>query len=79
MPKFMQSLGEETYQRLATEAKARDVIVPDWLKTIPAAPTLQTAFAKPIIQPTSPLLTHTGITETTRRPFLSTAIGRGRP
>ncbi|MBO0889093.1 hypothetical protein J2P12_08350 [Candidatus Bathyarchaeota archaeon] len=86
MPKFMQSLGAETYRRLATEAKARDVtvqslirtvIVPDWLKAAPTAPSLQTALSKPIIQPTTPLLTHTGIvTEPARRPFLTSTIGR---
>ncbi len=88
MPKFMQSLGAETYQRLATEAKARDVtvqslirtvIVPDWLKAVPTATSIHSAIGKPIMQPTS-LLSHTGIvTEPTRRPYLNATIGRGRP
>ena len=89
MPKFMQSLGIETYHRLLTEAKARDVtvqslirtvIVPEWLNTAPAVkPSIQTTMAKPIAQP-GPFISHAGIvTETTRRPFLNSTIGRGRP
>ena len=89
MPKFMQSLGMETYHRLITEAKARDVtvqslirtvIVPDWLKTVPTSQTgIQTTTAKPTIQ-SGTLISHAGIlTETTRRPFLNATVGRGRP
>ncbi len=89
MPKFMQSLGAETYERLIAEAKVRDVtvqslirtvIVPDWLK---AAPTVRVGIqtpteTKPLTQPTS-FLTQTGfMTQQTRRPFLNT-VGRGRP
>src|SRR5207247_9696876 len=61
MPKFMQSLGIETYHRLLTEAKARDVtvqslirtvIVPEWLNTAPGMkPSIQTTIASPIAQP----------------------------
>src|SRR5947207_1523661 len=80
MPKFMQSLGIETYHRLLTEAKARDVtvqslirtvIVPEWLNTAPAMkPSIQTTIARPIAQPGT-FISHAGIlTETTRRPFL---------
>lgn len=83
MPKFMQSLGPETYQRLALEAKIRDVtvqslirtiIVPDWLRK---ASTPIEPLTKPAIQPT-PILSRTGLfTETTRRPLLNT-VGRIR-
>lgn len=88
MPKFMQSLGIETYHRLVTEAKARDVtvqslirtvIVPDWLKTVPGQIGIQTTMAKPTTQ-SGALISHAGIlTETTRRPFLNATVGRGRP
>jgi len=89
MPKFMQSLGIETYHRLVTEAKARDVtvqslirtvIVPEWLNTAPAVkPSIQTTIARPIAQPGT-FISHAGIlTETTRRPFLNSTIGRGKP
>ena len=89
MPKFMQSLGAETYERLIAEAKVRDVtvqslirtvIVPDWLK---ASPTVRVGIQTPTetkltAQPTS-LLSQTGfMTQQTRRPFLNT-VGRGRP
>jgi hypothetical protein len=88
MPKFMQSLGAETYQRLLTEAKLRDVtvqslirtvIVPDWLKAEPIARMNVLPEAKQLVQPTT-FLSNTGIvTETTRRPFLNSTVGRGRP
>ncbi len=90
MPKFMQSLGTETYERLLAEAKVRDVtvqslirtvIVPDWLKASPTTHVgIQTTTeTKPTPQPTS-LLAQTGfVTQQTRRPFLNTTIGRGRP
>ena len=84
MPKFMQSLGEENYHRLLTEAKARDVtvqalirtiVVPDWLK---AAPTGQAHIQSTIAQHTN-LLARTGIlTEQARRPFLNTTLSRAR-
>ena len=88
MPKFMQSLGPESYQRLALEAKTRDVtvqslirtvIVPEWLKALPASQTSsQTATLKPILQQPT-LLSRTGlVTRETGRTFLST-IGRGKP
>ena len=86
MPKFMQSLGPETYQRLAIEAKMRDVtvqslirtiIVPDWIRKTSATAPIE-PLTKPAIQPT-PILSRTGlITETTRRPLLNT-VGRIRP
>jgi hypothetical protein len=89
MPKFMQSLGPETYQRLLTEAKVRDVtvqslirtvIVPDWLKESPAirAGIETRSETKSIAQPTS-LFSQTGILAQTRKPFLNTSVGRGRP
>ncbi len=88
MPKFMQSLGAETYHRLVMEAKARDVtvqslirtvIVPDWLKAIPAATSIQTPISRPMIQPNA-LVNHTGIvTEPARRPLIHATVGRGRP
>jgi hypothetical protein len=84
MPKFMQSLGEENYHRLLAEAKARDVtvqalirtiVVPDWLKAVPAG---QANIQNTLAQPTS-LLARTGIlTEQARRPFLNTTLGRAR-
>src|SRR5438876_7859441 len=84
MPKFMQSLGEESYHRLLAEAKARDVtvqalirtiVIPDWLK---AVPTGQTNIQNTLARPTS-LLARTGIlTEQTRRPLLNTTMGRAR-
>jgi hypothetical protein len=84
MPKFMQSLGEENYHRLLSEAKARDVtvqalirtiVVPDWLKAAPAG---QANIQNIMAQPTS-LLTRTGIlTEQARRPFLNATIGRAK-
>ena len=83
MPKFMQSLGPETYQRLAIEAKIRDVtvqslirtiIVPDWLRKTTTATPIE-PLSKPAIQRT-PILSSTGLmTETTRRPLLN-AVGR---
>jgi hypothetical protein len=89
MPKFMQSLGTETYHRLLMEAKARDVtvqslirtiVVPDWLRTAPAVQaSIQTTALKPTTQ-SGTLISHTGIlTEPTRRPFLNATIGRGKP
>jgi hypothetical protein len=89
MPKFMQSLGTETYQRLLTEAKVRDVtiqslirtvIVPDWLKASPTTRAgIETpAETRPIAHPTT-LLSQTGILAQTRKPFLNTTVGRGRP
>jgi hypothetical protein len=85
MPKFMQSLGAETYQRLVTEAKVRDVtvqslirtiIVPDWLKAAPMARIGVQTEAKQLVQPTT-LLSQTGITtETTRRHLLNSTVGR---
>lgn len=85
MPKFMQSIGPETYQRLAIEAKMRDVtvqslirtiIVPDWLRKSSASTPIE-PLPKQAIQPT-PILSRTGlITETTRRPLLNT-VGRIR-
>lgn len=88
MTKFMQSLGPETYQRLATEAKLRDVtvqslirtvIVPEWLKNAPSAiQNTQPTLSKTIVQPTS-LLSQTGILATpARRSFLNASIGRAR-
>jgi hypothetical protein len=88
MPKFMQSLGPDSFQRLAIEAKARDVtvqslirtvIVPEWLKTIPAS-TLnsQTATVRPLLQQPT-LLSRTGlVTRETGRTFLN-AIGQRKP
>jgi hypothetical protein len=89
MPKFMQSLGADTYERLLTEAKVRDVtvqslirtvIVPDWLKASPTAHIgIQVpAETKSIAQPAT-LLSQTGIVTQTRRSFLNSTIGRGRP
>ena len=89
MPKFMQSLGADTYQRLLTEAKVRDVtvqslirtvIVPDWLKASPAVRVgISTpAETKAIVQPAT-LLSQTGIVTATRRSFLNSTVGRGRP
>ena len=85
MPKFMQSLGPETYQRLAIEAKVRDVtvqslirtiIVPDWIRKTSANTAIEPQ-TKSAIQST-PMLSRTGlITETTRRPLLN-AVGRIR-
>jgi len=89
MPKFMQSLGADTYERLLAEAKTRDVtvqslirtvIVPDWLK---ASPTINAGIetrteTKSIPQPTS-LFSQTGFLTQTRKPFLNTSVGRGRP
>ena len=89
MPKFMQSLGAETYQRLLTEAKVRDVtiqslirtvIVPDWLKS---SPTTRAGIETPTeardnVHPTT-LLSQTGILAETRKPLLRTTIGRARP
>jgi len=87
MPKFMQSLGPDSYQRLALEAKARDVtvqslirtvIVPEWLKTLPTSQNSQTSTLRPILQQPT-LLSRTGlVTRETGRTFL-TAIGRGKP
>gem|GEM_PF-2120256 len=85
MPKFMQSLGAETYQRLATEAKLRDVtvqslirtiIVPDWLKAGPVARIGTQTDTKTLAQPTT-FLSQTGIlTEPARRPFFHSNVGR---
>ena len=85
MPKFMQSLGAETYQRLTIEAKMRDVtvqslirtvIVPDWLRKTSTVTAIE-PVNKPAVQ-TTPLFAHTGLmTETTRRPILHT-VGRIR-
>ena len=90
MPKFMQSLGTENYARLLTAAKERDVtvqalirtvIVPEWLKHSPEPTTttsLKTTPSNLTVQPTN-MLSRTGImTDTTRRPFLNTSLGRVR-
>src|SRR4029077_2707973 len=85
MPKFMQSLGADTYQRLAEEARLRvvtvqslirTIIVPDWLKAAPVARIGTQTETKQLAQPTT-FLSQTGIlTETTRRPFLPSNVGR---
>jgi hypothetical protein len=85
MPKFMQSLGAETYQRLVAEARVRDVtvqslirtiIVPDWLKAAPVARMSMQPEAKQLVQPTT-FLSNTGfINEPTRRPLLNSTVGR---
>jgi hypothetical protein len=87
MPKFMQSLGPDSYQRLAIEAKTRDVtvqslirtvIVPEWLKTLPLSQNTQSAALKPLLQQPT-ILSRTGlVTRETGRTFLN-AIGRGKP
>jgi hypothetical protein len=88
MPKFMQSLGPESFQRLAIEAKVRDVtvqslirtvIVPEWLKSIPTnTQNSQTASVRPVLQQPT-LLSRTGlVTRETGRTLLN-AIGRGKP
>ena len=81
----MQSLGAETYQRLAIEAKVRDVtvqslirtiIVPDWLRKTSTITPIE-PVNKQALQ-TSPLLAATGLlTESARRPLLHT-VGRVR-
>jgi hypothetical protein len=87
MPKFMQSLGPESFQKLALEAKARDVtvqslirtvIVPEWLKTIPASPLNSQTTVRPILQQPA-LLSRTGlVTREAGRTFLN-AIGHRKP
>src|SRR5438132_2627207 len=75
MPKFMQSLGEENYHRLLSEAKARDVtvqalirtiVIPDWLK---AATTGQANIQSTLAQTTSLLARTSILTEQPRRPL----------
>jgi hypothetical protein len=85
MPKFMQSLGADTYQKLVAEAKVRDVtvqslirtiIVPDWLKVAPTARTSLQPEAKQLLQPTA-FLSNTGfINDQTRRSLLNSTVGR---
>jgi hypothetical protein len=87
MPKFMQSLGPESFQRLAIEAKTRDVtvqslirtvIVPEWLKSLPANTQSTQTVVRPILQQPT-LLSRTGlVTRETGRTLLN-AIGRGKP